>query len=160
MDGWVSTVTRYEVGESEFDSRQRSNSFFSTGVAVTLSSYFSILKMEAKPSSETSVNFYRITIRHVPEDYTLHRDRCENHKSLTAVNQLSNCQFLKKYSALFNYLLHLYLSVSLSIALQPLLGLGRFFRLLIFFTQSVEFLGWGISPSQGATYTQNNTNTE
>jgi hypothetical protein len=32
---------------------------------------------------------------------------------------------------------------------RPLLGPGIFLSLVIFFTQTIEFLGWGISQSQG-----------
>jgi hypothetical protein len=36
--------------------------------------------MEAICSSETSVDFQRITRRYIPEDSTLHNHRCENLK--------------------------------------------------------------------------------
>jgi hypothetical protein len=35
-------------------------------------------------SSETSVNFFRTTRRHIPEDITLRSHHCENHKSDTS----------------------------------------------------------------------------
>jgi hypothetical protein len=41
----------------------------------------STLKMEAICSSETSVVNQRTTLRHIPEDDTLHNLRCENLKS-------------------------------------------------------------------------------
>jgi hypothetical protein len=41
----------------------------------------SILKMEAICSSETSVGTQQTTGRHVPEDDTLHNNRCANLKS-------------------------------------------------------------------------------
>jgi hypothetical protein len=37
--------------------------------------------MEAKYSSETSVDFHRITRRYIPEHITLHNHSCENIKS-------------------------------------------------------------------------------
>jgi hypothetical protein len=37
--------------------------------------------MEAICSSETSVDFQRVTRRYIPEDSTLHNHRCENLKS-------------------------------------------------------------------------------
>jgi hypothetical protein len=47
---------------------------------VSWVAYFSTLKMEAKCSSEISVDFQRTTDRHIPEDGTLHNHRCENLK--------------------------------------------------------------------------------
>jgi hypothetical protein len=44
-------------------------------------SLFSTLKMEAICSSETSVATQETTWRHIPEDDTLHNQRCENLKS-------------------------------------------------------------------------------
>jgi hypothetical protein len=40
----------------------------------------STLKMEAKCSSETSVDFQRNILRYIPDDRTLHNHRCENLK--------------------------------------------------------------------------------
>jgi hypothetical protein len=40
-----------------------------------LSAYSLIMKMEAMPSSEKSVEFQRITQRYIPEDSTLHTIR-------------------------------------------------------------------------------------
>jgi hypothetical protein len=37
--------------------------------------------MEATGSSETSADIQRTTRRYIPEDRTLHNDRCENFKS-------------------------------------------------------------------------------
>jgi hypothetical protein len=37
--------------------------------------------MEAICSTETSVDFQRITRRYIPEDSTRHKHRCENFKS-------------------------------------------------------------------------------
>jgi hypothetical protein len=48
---------------------------------VSCLAYFSTLKMEATRSSETSVGFQRIARRHIPEDRTIHNDRCEDLKS-------------------------------------------------------------------------------
>jgi hypothetical protein len=45
---------------------------------------FSILKMEAICSSDTSVGTQRTTRRYIPEDSTLHNHRCENLKSYIA----------------------------------------------------------------------------
>jgi hypothetical protein len=50
---------------------------------VSYFAYSSILKMEAKYSSETSVNFYRTLFLYILEDRTLHSRRCKNHKSNT-----------------------------------------------------------------------------
>jgi hypothetical protein len=46
---------------------------------------FSTLKMEAICSSETSVATQQTTRRHIPEDDTLHKHRCENLKSYTKI---------------------------------------------------------------------------
>jgi hypothetical protein len=46
---------------------------------------FSTLKMEAIFSSETSVETHWTTLRHIPEDGTLHNDRCENLKPYTNI---------------------------------------------------------------------------
>jgi hypothetical protein len=43
---------------------------------------------------------------------------------------------------------------------RPLLGLGRFFSVLIFLTQSVGLLGRGSAHRKAATYTQDNKDTE
>jgi hypothetical protein len=48
---------------------------------VSCLAYFSTLKMEAKCSSETSVDFKRITRCCTPENKTPHNHRCENFKS-------------------------------------------------------------------------------
>jgi hypothetical protein len=48
---------------------------------VSCSAYSSILKMEAKCSSETSVDFQRTTRRRIPEGRTLHNHRYANLKS-------------------------------------------------------------------------------
>jgi hypothetical protein len=40
--------------------------------------YSSILKINAVRSSETSLNFYRTTRNHIPEDNTPHSHRVEN----------------------------------------------------------------------------------
>jgi hypothetical protein len=45
---------------------------------VSCSAYYSILKMEATYSSETSVHIQRTTQRIMPEDGILHNHRCEN----------------------------------------------------------------------------------
>jgi hypothetical protein len=41
--------------------------------------------MEAKRSSETSVNFQKITRPYIPESVTLHKYRCENLRACTVV---------------------------------------------------------------------------
>jgi hypothetical protein len=46
-----------------------------------LMAYSPTLKLEAICSSETSADFYRIALRYIPEDFTLHSCRCENFKS-------------------------------------------------------------------------------
>jgi hypothetical protein len=43
----------------------------------------------------------------------------------------------------------IYLSIYLSMALQPFIGASPIFQFLDLFTESVGLLGWGISPSQG-----------
>jgi hypothetical protein len=48
---------------------------------VSCLAYSSIMKMEAKCSSETSVDFQRTTRRYITEDITLPNNRCENLKS-------------------------------------------------------------------------------
>jgi hypothetical protein len=48
---------------------------------VSCSPYFSTPKMEATCSSETSVEFHRITRRYIPGDKILHNHRCDNLKS-------------------------------------------------------------------------------
>jgi hypothetical protein len=48
--------------------------------AAFCSAHFYTLKMEAKSSSETSVDFQRTTRRYIPEHRTLHNHRCENLK--------------------------------------------------------------------------------
>jgi hypothetical protein len=45
---------------------------------------FSALKMEAMCYSETSVVTQQTTRRHIPENGTLHNQRCENLKSYTS----------------------------------------------------------------------------
>jgi hypothetical protein len=45
---------------------------------VSWLAYFSTLKIEAKCSSETSVDFQRTTWRYMPEYRTLHNHRCED----------------------------------------------------------------------------------
>jgi hypothetical protein len=57
------------------DARNYTRTFF-----FTHSAYSSIFKIEAVPSSETSLNFYRTTRRNISEDITLHFHRRENHK--------------------------------------------------------------------------------
>jgi hypothetical protein len=47
---------------------------------VSCLAYFSILKMEATCSSETSFYFQRTTRRCIPEDINLRNHRCENLK--------------------------------------------------------------------------------
>jgi hypothetical protein len=51
---------------------------------------FSTLKMEAICSSETSVDIQWTTRRYIPEDCTLHNNRCENLKSYTIIYVDSN----------------------------------------------------------------------
>jgi hypothetical protein len=69
----------------------------------------------------------------------------------------------------FNCLKHLcnnlrfspYLSIYLSVALQPFVGPGPLFQFLYLFTQPVGLLGREISTSQDRyTYTQGSTDTE
>jgi hypothetical protein len=48
---------------------------------VSFLTYSSILKIQAILSSETSVNFHRITGRYIPGGRTLHSHRCEDIKS-------------------------------------------------------------------------------
>jgi hypothetical protein len=55
-------------------------------LTVYCSTYSSNLKMEAKFSSETSVDFQRTTRHYTPEHITLHNHRCENLKSYIMLN--------------------------------------------------------------------------
>jgi hypothetical protein len=48
---------------------------------VSCSAYSSALKMDEIYSSETSIDFQRITRRYIPEDSTVHNYRFENLKS-------------------------------------------------------------------------------
>jgi hypothetical protein len=50
---------------------------------VSYLAYSTTLKMEAIYSSETSVDFQQTTRRYIPEDRTIHNQRCEN---LTSFN--------------------------------------------------------------------------
>jgi hypothetical protein len=43
--------------------------------------YFSTLKIEVTYFSEMSIGFQQTTRRHIPEDISLHNQRCENLKS-------------------------------------------------------------------------------
>jgi hypothetical protein len=52
--------------------------FVSCLLLIACLAYCSTLKMESVFSSETSLNFYRTTRRHVPWDGTLHSYRCES----------------------------------------------------------------------------------
>jgi hypothetical protein len=54
------------------------------------------LKMEAICSSETSVDFQRITRRYIPEDSTFHNHRCENLKSYISF-YLTTCRSTPLY---------------------------------------------------------------
>jgi hypothetical protein len=78
--------------------------------------------------------FYYIIKRHIPKDTVI---------EVTTVT--------------FSNIMHFHFS--LLYGSTALLGLGCFFSFLIY-TQSVGLLGRRISPSQGAAYTQNDTNTE
>jgi hypothetical protein len=60
---------------------------------VSCSAYYSILKMEAKCSSEMSVDFKQITRRYNPEDSTFHNQRCENLKSYIGHDSLREVSF-------------------------------------------------------------------
>jgi hypothetical protein len=55
--------------------------FFAAGVTIKAAHYSSTLKMEAEDSSETFVNFYQTTRRHIPEDNYLPSHWCESLKS-------------------------------------------------------------------------------
>jgi hypothetical protein len=64
------------------------------------------------------------------------------------------------YTIRYNVLsIYLYACLSVYGSTVLLMDLGRFFSFLIY-TQTVGLLGRVISPSQGRTYTQNNTNTD
>jgi hypothetical protein len=59
--------------------RQRTSQTLTPDSRWLLDSFIlSTLKLEAKCSSETFGDFQRITRRYIPEDRTVHRDRCEN----------------------------------------------------------------------------------
>jgi hypothetical protein len=61
------------------------------GTCFTLVSclvYSSSVKMEAKCSSETSVDFQGTTRRYIPEDDTLHNHRCENLRSYIFISSV------------------------------------------------------------------------
>jgi hypothetical protein len=62
-----------------FNQRQTQHGTCSTQVSCL--AYPSTLKMEAKFSSEMSVDFQQTTRYHIPEDSILHNYRCENLKS-------------------------------------------------------------------------------
>jgi hypothetical protein len=59
--------------QHEAGSKQRSYTSYST------------LNMEAKYSSETSVDFQRTTCLYIPEDRTLHNHRCDNLRSYKSI---------------------------------------------------------------------------
>jgi hypothetical protein len=61
-------------------SRTRNQRAPNASTLISCSDYFSILKMGAICSSETLVDFQRITRRYIPEDSTLHNHYCENLK--------------------------------------------------------------------------------
>jgi hypothetical protein len=54
--------------------------------------YSSKLKMEATCSSETSVDFQRVTRCYIPEDRSFHNHYCENFKSCSANSLLRGSQ--------------------------------------------------------------------
>lgn len=62
--------------------------------AVFLRVFFLYLKMEAKSSSETSVDIQRNTYRSISKDIALRNQQCENLKSLPL---LHSCVNLKSY---------------------------------------------------------------
>jgi hypothetical protein len=51
-------------------------------IPVSYLTYSSTLKIEATYSSETSVEFHRTTWRYIPQDRTVHNDRCGTIKTL------------------------------------------------------------------------------
>jgi hypothetical protein len=61
---------------------------------VSCFTYFSTLKTKAICSSETFVDFQRITRCYIPEDRTLHNHRCENQKSCYHVDLQADFTFL------------------------------------------------------------------
>jgi hypothetical protein len=62
----------------------RARALLATGfMLVSCLAYSSTLKMEAVCSSETSADFQRTTLNHIPVDKILHNHRCENLKSYT-----------------------------------------------------------------------------
>jgi hypothetical protein len=75
---------------------------------VSFSDYSSALKIEATFSSETSIDFQRTTRLYIPEDGTVHIDRCQNLRACT--NRLvfvteTNCVHCKVATDFFKYYL-------------------------------------------------------
>jgi hypothetical protein len=56
-------------------------------------SAYSTLKMEAICSSETSLDFQRITRRYIPDDSSTHNHRCKNLKSYAIIQFLPHCKY-------------------------------------------------------------------
>jgi hypothetical protein len=75
-----------------------------------LNLYFSNLKMEATCSSETSVDTQRTTRSYIPEDGTLHNDRCEDLKSDKTMYVFL---FVSSYFFLLHVLLHVIIAMKM-----------------------------------------------
>jgi hypothetical protein len=60
----------------------RASSHTDISMLISCLAYSSTQNMEAIYSSETSVDFHRISRRYIPEDGTLHSNPCENFSSL------------------------------------------------------------------------------
>jgi hypothetical protein len=91
----VASIFRVEKSASEEPSWAGSSSLLPPTHSGSSFADFSILKMGATRSSETSVQFTRSTRRHIPEDGILHSHRCENLKSYTLDTRLSYFSRLK-----------------------------------------------------------------
>jgi hypothetical protein len=78
---------------SGFEAKQETR-MKQVALLVTCLTYYSILKMEATYSSETSDDLQWSTWHYITEDRTFHNHRCENLKSYNAlqvwINQYGN----------------------------------------------------------------------
>jgi hypothetical protein len=73
-------ISRQGISQQEVGTKQKQAFIASCFLIPTSLSFSLTLKMEAVRSSETSLNFYRSTRHHIPEDSTLRNHRCKNIK--------------------------------------------------------------------------------